>query len=220
MPCGSMIDGVEAGAGEAVGAEGPHGFLRRVTRPWHDGVEQAFERFDLQTVVGLRGFLVRQAVALVPVERALELSGVDTILPDWPARRRTALILDDLAHLDAAAPDIGTVPGLQGSPAMLGALYVLEGSKLGSRVLHRRLLASPDPRVRRADRFLGHRQHRGWPDFLAVLDASACDAAAREGLAEGARRAFATFHAAAERETVPVFTDAPTRFGRYHPAHV
>lgn len=214
-----MIDGSDLEDGGTVVAEAPHGFLRRMTRPWHEGVEKAFERFDLQTVEGLRGFLLRQAMALLPLERALEVSDVETVLPDWEARRRTALIVADLAHLGAAPPEITAIPRLDGAPAMLGALYVLEGSKLGGRVLHRRVLESPDSRVRGAGRFLGHRHDRGWPLFLAILATSGRDAAARDGLLDGARIAFAAFRAAAESEVTPAFGGAPTCFGRYHLAH-
>ena len=219
VTCHGMIEVSEIAPQGTAEAETPHGFLRRVTRPWHDGVEQAFEPFDLQTAEGLRGFLLRQATALVPFERALEASGVEGILPDWTLRRRAAMVESDLAHLGASAPVHDPAPRCESAAMMLGALYVLEGSKLGGRVLHRRVLASPDPRVRAAIAFLGHRHDRSWPSFLAVLDGWPLDHAARDELAQGAHMAFAAFRAAAESDGMPASVDTPTRFDRYHPAH-
>ena len=199
--------------------ETPHAFLRRVTRPWHDRVEAAFEAFDLRTRDGLSGFLARQSAALLPLERALERAGVAELLADWPARRRAPALAADLAQLGAETPPWVEPPECPTPCHMLGILYVIEGSKLGGRVLHRRVLASPDPQVRAATRFLGHHHERGWSGFLAVLDAAPPAAQAWADLREGAWAAFAAFDAAARLDIVPRFADAPARSSLYDQAH-
>lgn len=226
-----MIDGVELSRPDGGGPEGaawrsehragetPHAFLRRVTRPWHDGVEAAFEAFDLRTRDGLSGFLLRQATALFPLERSLERAGVAELLADWPARRRAPALAADLAQLGVEAPPWVDLPDLPTPCHMLGVLYVVEGSKLGGRVLHRRVVTSPDPEVRGVTGFLGHRHERGWPGFLTVLDAVPPDAQAWAGLRAGAWAAFAAFDAAARCDVVPRSAEAPTRSSLYHQAH-
>jgi heme oxygenase len=73
-------------------------------------------------------------------------------------------------------------------------LYVLEGSRLGGRLLLRRTLANPDPQVRSATRYLGHGGGRDlWRPFLEQLEASTAVAAAPDTAIAGAREAFALF---------------------------
>lgn len=199
--------------------ESSHAFLRRVTRPWHDGVEAAFERFDLRGRDGLSGFLLAQARAVLPLEDALEAAGAAALLADWPLRRRAGALRADLARLGLRAPSESPVPALPSPVHGLGALYVLEGSRLGGRVLHRRVLGSPDPAVRSATAFLAHHVERGWPSFLAVLDGVPPTQAAQRDLQSGADLAFGLFRLAADRGGACDFAEPPTRSGLYHHAH-
>ena len=225
MPCGAMTDWADITAADrtapdAAGAdETPHAYLRRVSRPWHDDVESAFAPFDLQTFDGIAGFLLRQAMALFPLERTLERAGIADQLADWQARRRTPALAIDLSRLGLAIPAVPDLPDLHPPWETLGAAYVLEGSRLGGRVLHRRVLASPDPRVRAIVEFLGHQHERGWPRFLDKLNAAPRDASALAALRSGAQIAFSAFHAAARSELPARFADASTRSSLYHQAH-
>lgn len=172
-------------------------FLRRVTRPWHDAVEAAFAAHDLATVEGLRAFLVRQAAAVIPLEEALTRAGIDALIPDWRARRRGAALAADLHALGASlAPPVRPVH-LPSRTHALGGLYVLEGSKLGGRMLARRVMTSPDPQVRAAASFLHGHEPGGWARFVAVLDAYPAVPARLGALRAGADAAFALFRAAA-----------------------
>ena len=199
--------------------ETPHAYLRRVTRPWHDDVESAFADFDLQTLDGVTGFLLRQASAVIPLERALERAEIADQLADWQARRRTPALAIDLSRLDLAVPAVPDLPDLRPPWESLGAAYVLEGSRLGGRILHRRVLASPDPRVRAIVEFLGHQHERGWPRFLDRLNAAPPDAQVLAALRSGAEIAFSAFHTAARDEHPVRFADVPTRLSLYHQAH-
>ena len=176
-----------------------HALLRNATRIWHDRVEAGFERYDLQTVAGLTAFLRRQALAQLPVEAELDARGLSRVLPDWPERRRGEALSTDLAQLGAPLPDTAAMRIALPTPErMMGALYVLEGSRLGGKILQRRVAASPEERVRSADAYLSHAGPRGgWRIFLARLNQlGSTDEKRRDALA-GAEQTFALFHAAA-----------------------
>lgn len=75
-------------------------------------------------------------------------------------------------------------------------LYVLEGSRLGGKLLLRRALANPDRQMRSATRYLGHGDGRDlWRFFLERLEASPTVASAPDAAVAGARDAFSLFAA-------------------------
>jgi heme oxygenase len=103
-------------------------------------------------------------------------------------------LLADLDALGETAPRPGPAPALDGEAAVWGAAYVLEGSRLGGRVLSRTAAASADPRVRAANNYLTHGQGGAlWPVFLARLDASPAVRAQPEAALAAARLAFRAF---------------------------
>lgn len=180
--------------------------LRAATAPCHAAVDEAYSGYALDTVEGYRGFLLAHARALVPLEEALERAGIETLLPDWPARRRRAALAGDLQALGVALPEVPAV-ALPGEPAGLwGAAYVVEGSRMGSRMLGQRLRRAGHPWVAPALGYLCHRLDEPlWPGFVRRLEAHAADLAP-EPLLAGARQAFALFLAAASVPTPGVAT--------------
>lgn len=82
-------------------------------------------------------FLLAQAGAFLPCEAALDEAGAAKVLPDWPSRRRSDALRADLAALGLEAPEQGGGPGFAGPAAILGGIYVLEGSRLGGAMLAR-----------------------------------------------------------------------------------
>ena len=169
-------------------------WLRAETRADHDAVDAVYNRLDLREAAGLRLFLQAHARALLPLETALDVAGVERFLPDWDDRRRSAALLADLRALNAAPPRTETAPVFDGEAAVLGAAYVLEGSRLGGRLLSRAVASSADPEVRAADRYLTHGQGGAlWPAFLAKLDASPALQARPEAALTAARLAFRAF---------------------------
>lgn len=135
----------------------------------HGGFEQSFSRFDWMQL------------------------GIDL-----EARRRVRWLAEDLTALGA---DIAPPPPLTTPPRnlfeALGALYVLEGSTLGGRVIFGQVSALPGISCRRGARFLyGHGPRTGelWRDFLDVLNRSAAAQSAEADCIErGAVQAFAEF---------------------------
>ena len=169
--------------------------LRTRTRAAHDRVDAAFSRFDLQARESYAAFLTAHAAVVPAVEAALTRGGAETLLRDWPDRLRTAALLRDLQHLGVRPPPPRPTPALPSEARVLGALYVVEGSRLGARILLGQALSSPDPTLRGATAYLAHGEgRRFWPAFLHVLDAYAGN---EEEVIEGARSTFQAFADAA-----------------------
>ena len=172
----------------------PRQRLRSGTAENHERVDALFGRFDLGNVGGYGRFLSAQAEAFLPVEAAIDTHGMD-MLADWPSRRRGALLRQDLAELGIAVPVTAGAPRLDDDAAALGALYVLEGSRLGGTMLSRSL-APGMPQS-----FLGRKGAPGsWPKLLELLD-EFLYGSVRIGLAlDAARAVFELFEAAGRRQ--------------------
>jgi heme oxygenase (biliverdin-IX-beta and delta-forming) len=171
--------------------------LRDATAADHAQLDATLGVLDLCTVAGYRHFLEINATALLPLERSLERAGVRVMLSDWDDRARTAAILTDLARL-GGKPGRLNAPALTGRAAMLGTLYVLEGSRLGAAYLLRTVRQCSDPLVSGNTAFLAHGAGRHfWPQYLAALECYA-DELAEDDLVQLARSAFDLFaHASA-----------------------
>lgn len=159
--------------------------LRTATAADHQAVDDRFGGFALDDRDDYRRFLQAHARALPAVEQALA-TGAGEPLPAW--RRRTEALANDLAGLDAAlpAPLRFTAHGAE----RWGALYVIEGSRLGGQLLARSVPAGW-PAAYLADR---HRPGE-WRTLLAAIEerAAAADAGWRNAALGGARSAFALY---------------------------
>jgi heme oxygenase len=171
--------------------------LRDATAADHARLDAKLGALDLCTVTGYRRFLEINATALLPLERSLERAGVGVMLSDWGDRARTEAILTDIARLGGRTGRLDA-PELTDRAAMLGTLYVLEGSRLGAAYLLRTVRQCSDPLVSGNIAFLTHGAGRHfWPQYLAVLESHA-DELDEDHLVRSARSAFGLFaHAAA-----------------------
>lgn len=169
--------------------------LREHTCAHHARVEGLFDTLDLSSRSGLVTFLRAQGAALDAIARRLRddaaapyemVAGIDAL------RRR---IGDDLRTLDAApvTRDIA-MPSPDVHP--MGLIYVVAGSRLGARVLARRLAASPDPAVRAADTYLGTRDDDMWRRFLVLLESEPVASGDTDRILAGADAGFACFEQA------------------------
>jgi heme oxygenase (biliverdin-IX-beta and delta-forming) len=174
--------------------------LRQATADDHERLDRQLVAYDLETLTGYRRFLEINAAALLPLEDALVAGGVRELLPDWNLRARTDAILTDLAAIDGDV-ELLDEPRLESRFALLGTLYVLEGSRLGAAYLIRSAQRSADCRVRSATAYLAHGTGLGlWTSFLSVLESHARELTDCDRLVEPARRAFDLFaEAAAQR---------------------
>jgi len=103
-------------------------------------------------------------------------------------------LIEDLADLGCAMPPESTLPRLSCPASLLGTIYVLEGSRLGGRLLARSL--APDcPR-----RFMDDGEPRHWQSLVDVLDRTLVSNAEIDSAITAAKAAFALFEDGARRE--------------------
>jgi heme oxygenase len=143
-----------------------HSLLRAATVNSHAAVDDAFSTYDLSDVCFYRKFLKVHAAALMPLEQILSNSVVK--LPNWS--RRSSLLEADLLILRSPLPTPAPIPGDFSAAMLHGVLYVLEGSRLGGRILSRRV-GTDLPKT-----YLCAVHAKGeWPSFLAAFEAAADD---------------------------------------------
>lgn len=174
--------------------------LRDATSARHDAVDAAFSAFDLSALAGYRSFLEAQYACIAPLEAELTAGGLGAVLPDWPARHRGPLLAADVADLGggASTPMSVNTPAFSGAGALLGAAYVLEGSRFGGAVLARRLPPGA-PR-----RFLGAApQPKAWRTLVACLDHHLAPDAEMDAAIAAADTVFAAFQTAARLRQEP-----------------
>lgn len=169
-----------------------HAYLRVATRAAHDQVDSLLSGFDLGDRANYARFLTVQAAAFLPIEQALEEAGAESVIADWPDRRRSLFLRDDLDALDAPFPPLVTPPLFTGSDDILGGLYVLEGSRLGGAMLSR----SVGPGL--PQRFLGAAQPTGgWKGLMTLLEQLLASDVQRERAGKSAIQTFNCFFRAA-----------------------
>jgi len=172
--------------------------LRTATADAHERVDEIFSRFRLTEASGYRGFLRATASAHVPAEEGLEAAGAGRLLADWPGRRRSHLIRRDLAALGEASGEQSPPVSFSCDAAVLGGLYVLEGSRLGGALL-RRLVPGGLPIA-----FLAAPSASGsWRRLSEFLDRHLGERQSLGEAVHAARQLFASFAAAGLAELEP-----------------
>lgn len=138
--------------------------LRDATRPQHDAVDRIYSGFDLSSASGYGQFLRAHSSCLSAIELALG-ERAQALLADWPMRSRRDLLAADLAAMGVEPGATMASPSFPDAAAVLGGLYVLEGSRLGAAVLIRRLAPGAP------SQFLSDRgEPNAWRSFMATLD--------------------------------------------------
>jgi heme oxygenase (biliverdin-IX-beta and delta-forming) len=172
--------------------------LKEATADAHRDLDARLSGLDLANLDGYRRFLEANAAALWPVEDALEAAGVAAIFADWPQRSRRAAMTADLAGVDGTLSPLPPLAGINRN-GVFGAMYVLEGSRLGAKYLLRGVAQAADPVVATATAYLAHGagQHF-WQSFLAALEQEPVTPDDEAEIIDAAGLAFSVFaHAAA-----------------------
>lgn len=178
------------------------------TRTSHRRLDTALARLNLAVPLYYEGFLRSQAEALFPIEATLEAGGIDHHIPDWTDRARTRALERDLATLNIDCIPLPT-PDFKSVAEMLGAVYVLEASRMGERVMLARLAEHPDSECMNATAYLRHGfGKRLWPSFLNLLESHPAAHADTAGVVQGAEITFAMF----ENTLIPVAAVAKNNF--------
>ena len=181
-------------------AKGVRHSLRVATAEAHERLDACSRELNLADRQTYGRFLMAQSGPVLALETALEHFGVARLLADWPSRRRTAALRHDLEYLGLCSESCASVR-LRSVAQAFGTLYVLEGSRLGARVLLRQILAAA-PSLEPATRFLSHGSDpRLWTTFLQTLEANVAISDLVEA-AQGARNAFALFEDSFRRALV------------------
>ncbi|WP_369941957.1 biliverdin-producing heme oxygenase [Xanthomonas medicagonis] len=121
---------------------------------------------------------------------------------DWRYQPRAALLEQDLAALHAPPPASAVPPPAHGNGGRWGMLYVVEGSRLGGRVIARHLrqtLVEATPALTYFE--LGHAEPASWRRFQQRLEQALPTTALRQAAVDGARAMFAHFHTHLALET-------------------
>jgi len=162
--------------------------LRAATAGDHARLDALVERFDLTRREGYRAFLSAHARLLPALEAAIAEA---PLIPDWPERRRAAALARDMRALEITPFPVPIAPPSLATVAeRIGAIYVLEGSRLGGAMLSR-TVARALPQAPRA--FLDHGAGKGlWPRFLGWLEARG-RAERLDAMIAGARATFAGY---------------------------
>ena len=172
--------------------------LKAATASAHRALDARLSAFDLTTIDGYRRFLEASAAALLPLETALERSGVSDLLADWPQRSRRAAIASDLAGIGGVANPLPPMTAIN-RQQMWGTVYVLEGSRLGARYLLREVANAAEPQIAAATSYLRHGNGLPlWRTFLEQLEREEVTPEGEADMISGAQRAFAMFARAAE----------------------
>jgi heme oxygenase len=205
MPTAAVLTepSFQTGERDAVVADGLRHRLRTATAEAHAGLDEQIRALDLCTRPDYRRFLEASAAALLPLEAALIEAGVTRIFPDWELRSRRRAMLRDLARVGGAARPLA-VPARLDFDGVLGTMYVLEGSRLGAKVLLKAVAQSSDAALTEATAYLRHGagQHL-WQSFLVLLERHAEALSDETGAVNAARRAFDLFTEAIARTSRP-----------------
>jgi heme oxygenase len=180
-----------------------HAHLRSNTRVWHDRVDAAFDQFDLAIEPGYRSFLEAHSLVVPGLEQHLVKSESYRRFPGWAGEWRAPALWADLRAMGVAekmAPvlDQNHLSFGAADPDLVGLMYVLEGSRLGGRVLARRVETGGHPWARAATRYLSEDGGISWRMFLDHLATIEFTDAETEAALAAAIRVFCAFeHAVA-----------------------
>lgn len=162
--------------------------LRAATASDHDAVDAGFGRYDLTDADDYRAFLIAHAKALPAVEAWLkDIPGLAAV------RSRSEALAADLAALGEAMPTPMAFDLTHSEAAGWGAMYVVEGSRLGGIMLSRSV---PEGMP---SAYLGAKHLSGeWRALLATIDRQPADKAWLADAVAGAKAAFALYRNAPE----------------------
>jgi heme oxygenase (biliverdin-IX-beta and delta-forming) len=160
-----------------------HLSLRAKTRSLHESLDGCFNASTLgEQPEYARYLLMNWPIAWI--EPALTNAGIQRLLPDWQQRRRQSALVADLEELGVRERPSGNCVIDADDGTLLGWAYVLEGSRLGARLIHKIVTASG---IRHGE------DDNYWKTFAAVLSQidRDDDAIASAGIA--AQTAFVCF---------------------------
>ena len=182
--------------------------LRSSTREAHERLEARLDVAarcrDIASYAELLGAL---RMVYAPLEDAVSsCPQTAAAVPDWPRRRKTAWLDQDLAALRAQTPGPASssspapMPRLTCAEDVLGCVYVMEGATMGAAIIVRELMALPRVPPHRFFTGYGAERAQRWQTFrgyAADMGSRGCDSG--RVVVAAAERTFAAFDAACVR---------------------
>ena len=162
--------------------------LKAATDGIHRELDERLSTLDLATKADYRRFLDFHARTVPAVEGSLASGGLGDLVEGWCEGRRSDAIAADLAALGDPMPKPVEAPTFAGVGHLLGAAYVLEGSRLGGRMLERRVGPGLPKAFLKGDGSLGP-----WPALIAVMDRLLYSDSLLDEAKIAARRCFTLF---------------------------
>ena len=176
--------------------------LKAATQEAHDHVEAVVQAAGMtDSRQGWLAYCEATYAARAEAEHALDAAGAEQVLPGWPGRRIACLLEADIADLGGVA-DRGEPLQIAGPGELLGALYVIEGSALGARLVMQSAAGMGFTREYGA-RHLHAQAGEGWRAFVAALEQAPLDAGDEARMMRAADAMFARFAAAYARRGRP-----------------
>lgn len=173
--------------------EEAHQDLEALVLPWLQSI--ASKTDYVQLLKGFYGYFS-------PMEDAVAPFITETVLRDWPQRRKAYSILQDLAQLPEGYSELPVathLPSIQSLPEALGALYVMEGSTLGGKGIAKMLTKNKSAHLQseQLQFFTGYGERTGamWTTFVHVLDSFSGTDAEVEKMVNSANKTFSLFKA-------------------------
>lgn len=174
--------------------------LKSATAKHHEAVDHALGAMLNGTVDGYLRMLGTHANVLIPLEKTLDDAGAEQLIGDWPSRRRTAALLEDLNDFGISPPTRKAMSFDSDRGSLAGIIYVLEGSRLGSRLILKSVLEIASEKALPV-RFLSHGAgDRYWASFLNWLQLSNLSDEEIASAIRAARRVFLAYTAAADAD--------------------
>lgn len=172
--------------------------MRDGTAKAHARLDRTISELELAHRTDYGTFLTIHARVIPAVETRLEHGGIAIWLPDWHRRRRTAALMADIRcmGLPSAAADV--IAFSDGVASDVGAMYVLEGSRIGGRFLAGRL---PTGGAAMPRAYLDHGRGQDlWPRFVSFLNRQTFTATDEAQAVRTANIIFDAFQTAAAAE--------------------
>ncbi|PWJ18079.1 Heme oxygenase [Jannaschia seohaensis] len=156
--------------------------LRAATRGDHDRVDRLVTGLDIATRAGFARFA------------QVHLACFRAVQDEAPSATLAAMVSALRADLAKVAPAARVSVAVLGPVDPLAAAYMVEGSRMGTRVLHGRWAASKDALVRAADRYFGLPPDKGgWRAVTSALGQVAIGSPRAARIEADTRRLFALF---------------------------
>jgi heme oxygenase len=152
--------------------------IKKETAFLHQEVEQLLlpELNAIQSPEDYAAILQALYAYFQPVEELIQQHITSAVLPDIDKRRTAMLIVDDLAFLEMqiTLPPCATLPQITNTAQAFGALYVLEGSTLGGKMIAKMLAKNPEVSISPGalNFFSGYKEATGkmWTIFVDTLN--------------------------------------------------